>query len=151
MSQKPVLLVISQDPKQKEKDDFFYTTDLSLLLAQVVGGFAGRWSIEDTFRNTKQLLGGQQPQTIVRKEPERAAAMSLWLYLVVWLWYLRQHRRTALLKLPRYRAKARPTFADTLAMLHRMLWNQMIKYMFGGSIGHNGIREYLIRALSYTA
>ena len=51
--QQPVLLVISRDPTGKEKDNFFFTTDLSLTAVEVVGGFAGRWSIEDTFKNTK--------------------------------------------------------------------------------------------------
>ena len=151
VSRKPVVLVISRDLTGKEKDDFFVTTDLSLSQQQVVGGFAGRWSIEDTFRNTKQFLGGQQPQTFVRAGPERAAGMSLWLYSVVWLWYLQQHSRAALPKLPWYRAKVRPSFADALAALRRMLWKQRIKCMFEGSVGHNKIPEYLIRALSYAA
>ena len=38
----PVLLVISRDPAGKEKDDFFFTTDLNLMPAEVIGGFAGR-------------------------------------------------------------------------------------------------------------
>ena len=59
----PVLLVISRDPAGKEKDDFFFTTDLKLTPAEVIGGFAGRWSIEDTFKNTKQSLGSEEPQT----------------------------------------------------------------------------------------
>ena len=88
VSQKPVLLVISRDPTGKEKDDFFFTTDTSLNVVEVIGGFAGRWSIEDTFKNTRQLIGGQQPQTWKRKGPERAAALSLWICSVIWLWYL---------------------------------------------------------------
>ena len=56
-----MLLVISRDPAEKEKDDFFFTTDTTLTAAEVIGGFAGRWSIEDTFKNTKQFIGGQQP------------------------------------------------------------------------------------------
>lgn len=47
---------------------------------RVVSGFSGRWSIEDTFKNTKQLLGGQQIQCFKRQGPERAAEMSFALY-----------------------------------------------------------------------
>lgn len=46
---------------------------------------------EDTFRNTKQLLGGEQPQTWKAQGPERAAALSFWTYSAVWLWYLACH------------------------------------------------------------
>jgi hypothetical protein len=44
----------------------------------------GRWSIEDTFKNTKQSLGSEEPQTWKGQWPERAAVISLWLYSVVW-------------------------------------------------------------------
>ena len=41
--------------------------------------------IEDTFKDTKQFIGGQKPQTWKRQSPERAAMLSLWLSSVVWL------------------------------------------------------------------
>ena len=34
--------------------------------------------IEDTFKNTKQFLGGQEPQTWKGEGPRRAAAMGFW-------------------------------------------------------------------------
>ncbi len=70
---KPVLVVVSRDPAGKERDDYFFTTDLSASPEEVIGLYAGRWSIEDTFRNTKQFLGGSDPQSWKRKGPERAA------------------------------------------------------------------------------
>src|SRR4030042_2047171 len=89
VSHAPVLLVISRDPAGKEKDDFFFTTDLQLTAAEVIGGFAGRWSIEDTFKNTKQSLGSEQPQTWKGQGPERAAVISLWLVSGGWAGYIR--------------------------------------------------------------
>jgi hypothetical protein len=44
----------------------------------------GRWSIEDTFKNTKQSLSSEEPQTWKGQWPERAAVISLWLYSMVW-------------------------------------------------------------------
>ena len=41
-----------------------------------IGRYAGRWSLEDTFRNMKQYLGGQEPQTWRAEGPERAAGFS---------------------------------------------------------------------------
>lgn len=86
----PILLVISRDPEGKEKDDFFFTTDVAMEPTEVIGCYADRWVIEDTFKNTKQYLGAQQPQTFKGQGPERAAGLSLWLYSMVWLWYLKQ-------------------------------------------------------------
>ena len=60
---RPVLLVIVRDPTGKQRDDFFFTTDLEMSGAAVAAHYAGRWSIEDTFRNVKQVLRGEDPQT----------------------------------------------------------------------------------------
>jgi len=48
-----VLLVIVRDPTGKQHDDFFFTTDLEASAPAVVEHYAGRWSIEDTFRSVK--------------------------------------------------------------------------------------------------
>jgi hypothetical protein len=152
VSQKPVLLVISRDPTGKEKDDFFFTTDLSLTAAEVISGFAGRWSIEDTFKNTKQFIGGQEPQTWKRKGPERAAALSLWLYSAIWLWYLQQKsKRRYFFVQPWYPGKSAPSFADALSCLRRVLWRDRIKCMFGKKFVHNKNFEFLIEALAAAA
>jgi hypothetical protein len=90
VSKVPVLLVFSRDPEGKERDDFFFTTDCSLTGVQAIEGFCGRWSVEDTFRNTKQFVGGEEPQTWTGEGPERAVMLSLWLGSVVWLWFLQQ-------------------------------------------------------------
>lgn len=37
---------------------------------EVVDRYAGRWSIEDTFRNVKQHLGGQEPEDLEGKGAE---------------------------------------------------------------------------------
>lgn len=75
VSQQPILLVISRDPQGKEKDVFFFTTDVTMSPAEVMGCYGDRWAIENTFKG---------------QGPERAAGLSLWLYSMVWLWYLKQ-------------------------------------------------------------
>jgi hypothetical protein len=152
VSKTPVLLVISRDPEAREHDDFFFTTDLSLTPEQVIGGFAGRWSIEDTFKNTKQFLGGQEPQTWKGQGPERAAMLSLWLYSVVWLWYLSQPERVRQVSGPVwYPGKSHPSFLDALAALRRHLWRQRIISMFGKPFGHNKNIAVFLAALSRAA
>jgi len=152
VSRKPILLVISRDPNGKEKDDFFFTTDTTMNSADVAAGYADRWAIEDTFKNTKQLLGGQQPQTYKGQGPERAAGLSLWLYSMVWLWYLKQKccRRYFIVQ-PWYRQKSAPSFADALSCLRRELWRERIKYMFGSSAVHDKKFEFVLEALAPAA
>jgi len=148
----PVVLVISRDPEGKEHDDFFFTTDLSLTAASVIGGFAGRWSIEDTFKNTKQIVRGEEPQTYKGQGPERAVMFSLWLGAVVWLWFLQQPAPVHKVTGPAwYPGKTRPSFQDAWAALRRHLWRQRIKTMFGQSPGHTQNLAVLIDALSRAA
>jgi len=73
----PVLLVIVRDPDAIQPDDFFVTTNIAACPAWIAGHYAGRWSIEVTFRDTKQALGGHQPQSWKRHGPERTVALSL--------------------------------------------------------------------------
>jgi len=152
VSRKPIMLVISRDPNGKEKDDFFFTTDVTMDPAEVLGCYADRWAIEDTFKNTKQLLGSQQPQTYKGKGPERAAGLSLWLYSTVWLWYLKQKsRKRYFIVQPWYRQKLTPSFADALSCLRRELWQERIKCMFGVSAVHDKKLKFLLEALAPAA
>lgn len=123
----PVLLVIVRDPTGKQRDDFFFTTDLEVSGAAVAAHYAGRWSIEDTFRNVKQVLRGEDPQTWKGEGPERAAALSLWLYSSIWCWYITtQGTKPSWPALPWYSAKRTPSFADALAALRRVLWRERV-------------------------
>lgn len=118
-----VTMVIARDPTGKQRDDYLFTTDLEMTPAEVVSCYAGRWSIEDTFRNAKQYLGGREPQCWREKGPERAAGLSLWLYGMVWLWYVTtQGDNPQLPRSPWYQSKSRPSFWDALTALRQQLW-----------------------------
>jgi len=152
VSRKPILLVISRDPDGKEKDDFFFTTDLTMKTAEVLECYNDRWAIEDTFKNTKQFLGGQEPQTFKGQGPQRAAGLSLWLYSLVWLWYLSQKTNNRyFIVQPWNPLKAAPSFADAIACLRRELWKERINCMFGKSAVHDKKFEFLLEALAPAA
>ena len=124
---KLVRLVISRDPEGKQKDEFFFTTDIENTPQTVVSTYAGRWSIEDTFKNVKQYLGGQDPQTWKEQGPQRAAAFSLWLYSTTWLFYLKtKGAKPSWITMPWYTQKSTPSFKDALAALRRALWKDRI-------------------------
>ena len=125
---RPVKLVISRDPAGIEADDFFFSTDIALPTQLVVSQYAGRWSIEDTFRNTKQFLGGQDPQTWKTNGPERAAAFSFIVYSMTWIWFIysKEYARSPWPSLPWYRSKSTPSFQDALAALRTALWRSRL-------------------------
>ncbi len=147
----PVLLVIVRDPTG-HPDDFFFTTDVDCAPEWVAEHYAGRWSIEDTFRNVKQFLGGQQPQSWRHQGPERAAGLSLWIYSATWLWYLTTQGTAVTWKhRPWYPKKATPSFVDALACLRRTLWHQRIFATSGQPQLQPETAEVIIDALARAA
>ena len=150
--QRLVRLVIIRDPDGIENDDYFLTTDLTATGAQTATRYAGRWPIEVCYRDVKQDLGGQDPQSWKRQGPERAAALSLWLHAAIWCWYLDTHPegRTWIPR-PWYRHKATPSFLDALAALRRVLWAQRITAMSSPSLDNTKITDALLDSLAYAA
>jgi hypothetical protein len=145
-------LVIVRDPTGAEPDDFFVTTDLTATGARTASRYAGRWSIEVCFRDTKQDLGGEQPQSWKRRGPRRAAALSLWLHTLIWCWYLDTHPTGATwIPRPWYRQKKTPSFLDALAALRRVLWSQRIITMSSRTADHTKIADAMLDALAYAA
>lgn len=145
-----VRLVIVRDPEGNEPDDFFFTTDLSATGAQVVSRYAGRWSIEVTFRDAKQGLGAEDPQCWKRQGPERAAALSLWLHGLIWCWYLDAHPTGGTWPTrPWYRRKNTPSFLDALAALRRVLWSQRITALSSDAPDHTKMTDALLDTLAY--
>jgi hypothetical protein len=123
----PLRLVVVGDPDGVQPDDYFITTDTTADPAWVAAHYAGRWAIEVTFRDAKQHLGAQDPQCWVRAGPERAACLALWLHAAIWLWYIPTWGADrSWPSLPWYPHKTTPSFADALAALRRLLWQQPI-------------------------
>lgn len=123
VSKVPVLLVISRDPTGHEHDDYWVCSDTTLSARDIVSAYAGRWSIEDTFRATKQSLGIQHPQSWATSAPERAATLGFLLYSLVWWWFLGLNiTQQRVVATPWYASKSTPSFIDALAALRRTFW-----------------------------
>lgn len=144
--------MIVRDPLGKQPDDFCFTTDRSAAPAAVASEYAGRWSIEDTFQSVKQTLGGEDPQTWKAEGPERAAALSFWIYAAVWLWYLKVYGvKPSWPTVPWYPQKRTPSFADALAALRRTLWRERISANSRSGSLSPKIRDGLIEILARAA
>jgi hypothetical protein len=122
-----VQLVIVRDPSGRSEDEYLFTTDSDSGPEAVVSAYADRWAIEETHRNCKQFLGAEDPQCWRRKGPERAGAMSLFTYSLVWYWYVVAHGdRPSWQRHPWYGSKATPSFMDALAEARRELWRDRV-------------------------
>jgi hypothetical protein len=127
VSKRPVLLVLGRDPKGREPDDFFVCSDITLPPAELTRAYAGRWSIEETFRAVKQAIQVQQPQSWAGSAPERAASLGFLLHSLVWWWFLAQPKRDQQVTAsPWYAGKSTPSFLDALAALRPAFWRDRI-------------------------
>lgn len=81
-------VVIVRDPAGKEKDDYFFTTDLEMRPARVVELYAARWGIEEVIREGKQLAGFSEVQGWSERSVERQAPFALLVLSMVKAWYV---------------------------------------------------------------
>jgi hypothetical protein len=123
---------------------YWVCSDTSLPPRDVVSAYAGRWSIEDTFRATKQSLGIQHPQSWSTNAPERAATLGFLQYSLVWWWFLGLDTTQQRVRpLPWYATKATPSFIDALALLRDKSWRDRIL----ADSGRGPIRPKMIDAM----
>jgi hypothetical protein len=118
-------IVVVRDPSRKRRDDCYFTTDLSMTPVGIIETIAKRWSLEVTFRDAKQSLGFEEPQSRTQKAVERTAPMAFVLYGMTVLWHAEHGealREKWFVKRPWYRKKRGPSFADMLATLRQASW-----------------------------
>jgi hypothetical protein len=152
VSKMPVLLVISRDPEGVEHDDFWVCSNVDMPPAAVVSAYAGRWSIEDTFRATKQTLGAHHPQSWAGNAPERSATLGFLLYSLIWWWYLGLEPSQHAVSGPAwYPEKCKPSFNDAIAAIRRVLWKSRISIASTRRGISNQITETLLDVLCRAA
>jgi len=145
----PLLLVVVRDPQGRERDDFFFTTDVDADPAAVVSDYNDRWAIEVTFRDAKQLLTPQQPQSWRRCGPRRAVTLGFWLHANVWRWYLQTSAdKPAWPDRPWYTSKRSPSFADALSALRAVLWQDRLSSLSGPGPERAQILATIVAALA---
>lgn len=140
--QRLVRVVLTRDPKGNCEDRAFFSTDHPATPEDILQRFAGRWLIEVSFRDVKQLFGLADPQNGFsrgtrprrkapgpqprgnrgRKAVERTAPFIWAVYGIVIVWYLGQERwqrdvRSYRERAPWNRSKTTPSFEDMLEAL----------------------------------
>lgn len=148
---KYIRLIISRDPEGIEKDDFFFTTDLTLEPGLLVSTYANRWAIEDTFRNAKQFLGIEQPQSWKGPGPEKVAAMGYAVYAIVWAWFIKHGDHQRFPERPWYQSKTNPSFQDALAGIRHQIWTQRISTTVLDHPEFHKFTEIMIESLARAA
>lgn len=146
-----IRLVISRDPLGIENDDFFFTTDLQMEPGFLISMFSDRWPIEDTFRNCKQYLGIEQPQSYKSQGPEKVAAIGYAVYSLVWSWFIQRGDYTSFPDRPWYSTKTNPSFLDALAQTRHQIWLEHKYECVHNEADLDKFNEFLIESLDRAA
>ncbi len=111
-----------------------------------------RWSVEVTFRDSKQCLGFEEPQCWSRKVVERTAPLAMLLHTFVVLWFAKEGHR--LWQPPTHRwypSKADPSFSDMLRTLRRASVRQHVLAMALTGRGSRKLTRLLEHAVAMAA
>jgi len=118
----PLTFVLCHDPSGKHADAVFFDTDPEAGAADAIVRYASRFSIEITNRETKQLLGADDPQCRSERSVLRAPLLAYWAYSLVVIWFVRHFSTAKSLVAqvaPWYNRKNVFTFSDMLAAARR--------------------------------
>jgi hypothetical protein len=122
---RPLRIVVVRDPSGRRRDDCFFTTAVKTNAKTVLKTIAMRWSLEVAFRDMKQSLGLEDPQSRTRLAVERTAPTAMVLYSLTVMWYAHSGhtlRERWFKPRPWYRKKTAVSFDDMIATLRQASW-----------------------------
>jgi len=85
---RPIRVVVVRDPDGKLDDVYLFTTDVTAELNWIVTTFGWRWSIEVSFKASKQVLDIEGPQHWCQGSIERLAPCVWLIQSLIVLWYV---------------------------------------------------------------
>jgi hypothetical protein len=121
----PIRLVIVRDPAGRQEDDYLFCTDATVPDEQIAQRLYDRWGVEEGIFEAKQFLGFEDTRGWCSKTVNRQAPIAMVLTTLVKAWYARcAVEEPSLLPeaVPWNQGKARPSFADMISALRRVLW-----------------------------
>jgi hypothetical protein len=144
-----LLWVYVRDLSGTHRDEYFYTTDLTLTPAEVIERYAERWNIETTFAEARAYLGlettrGRAERTVLRAEP-----MLFGLYSVVALMYEQLPERLQGQGQVQWEGKQAVTFSDAISAVRRWLWAEWVFEKGGHDAAFSKLPSPLRQVLLY--
>jgi hypothetical protein len=150
--ERPLRIVAIEPLSGGRPDQAFYSTRIEDHAEEVLFGYSGRWSIEETIFGSKTYLGFEEPQGWSRLAVLRTAPIAMLLYSLTVLWFARVgHHVYRPLPRPWYRTKKQPSFADMLRTLRRESLLATISKQVGGEHVPQNVIECLCSAANAAA
>ena len=147
--------VFVHDLTGTHRDDYFFTTDISLSPKAIIEIFTGRWSIETMFQEMRAYLGLETTRGRTRSTVLRAAPMLFALYTLVVLLYVQLPTRWKSVEGISWPGKSTVTFSDVITRVRCWLWAEWVFQSLGkhhafSKLPHR-FRDTILHALAAAA
>ena len=106
------------------RDEYFFTTDITMKPQQMVECYTQRWSIETTFQECREYLKLESPKGYGQQTVLRFTPCLFGLYTVVVLLDLQLPRSSSTRSVVFWKGKSTVTFSDMMTCVRRALWEQ---------------------------
>jgi hypothetical protein len=122
----PIRWVYVHDRTGTHRDEYFYSTDVTMTAQEIVEEYTGRWNIETTFEDSHAYLGLESTRGRCERTVRRAEPCLLGLYSVVallyWLLPSADQEQGGVEGV----GKATVTFSDAITAVRRWLWTRWV-------------------------
>jgi hypothetical protein len=118
--------VYVQDLTGTHRDEYFYSTDLTMTPQQIIEEYTGRWNIETTFEDARAYLGMESTRGWCERTVTRAEPCLLGLYSVVALLYWLLEPAAQDQGVVEWAGKASVAFSDAISAVRRWLWTHWV-------------------------
>jgi len=147
--------VFVHDLTGTHRDDYFFTTDISLSPRAIIEIFTGRWSIETMFQEMRAYLGLETTRGRTRSTVLRAAPMLFALYTLVVLLYVQLPSRWKSVEGISWPGKSTVTFSDVITRVRCWLWAEWVFQSLGKHYAFSKLphrfRDTILHALAAAA
>lgn len=126
--------VFVQDEEGTHRDEYFFTTDMSLSPVEIVESYTGRWNIETTFQECKEHLGLSTTRNRTENSVRRSVPCLLGVYSLLTLMFhefWKEHRKDWRERMDLELGydgyeKENVTFSDVLTFMRREFWTNIL-------------------------
>src|SRR3954453_11047863 len=147
--------VFVRDRTGTHRDEYFFTTAVTMSPQAVVETYTGRWSLETTFQEVRSYLGVETTRGRVRNTVLRAEPGLFALYTVVAWLYTEMPARYRRVRVVDWPGKSEVTFSDAITAVRRWLWVEWVFARHGFSEAFSKLprafRQGLLAALAPAA
>ena len=147
--------VFVHDLSGTHRDQYFFSTDVTMSVRSMIATYTGRWNIETTFQEIRSYLRVETTRGWSRDTVLRVGPCLFGLYTIVAWLYAEMPRRWTLAGLVTWPGKRDVTFSDAITAVRRWLWLEWVLAIPGHRDAFQklkpGMRQIVLNGLAQAA